>query len=97
MAYRIVPQCSRQYHQYRYFDGWEREGSVFRVGKTAFIDSWEQNWKALGCLVWHHGSKDISGLDGSRVATEQYIFSWPTSGNLRECMVFLLVLEVNSC
>ena len=69
------------------------------MGKTAFIDSWEQNWKALACILWHHRSKDISGLDGPRVATyfEQYIFSCQTSGNLRECMVPLLMFEVNSC
>ena len=66
-------------------------------GETAFIDGWEQNWKALACIVWHQGSKDISCLDGPRVATEQYIFSCQTSGNLRECVVSLLMFEVNFC
>ena len=36
--------------------------------------------------MWDDGSKDISGLDGPKVATEQYIFSCQTSGNLRECI-----------
>ena len=37
-----------------------------------------QNWKALACIAWDHGSKDSSGLDGSKVATEQYMFSCQT-------------------
>ena len=64
------------------------------MGKTAFIYGWERNRKALACVVWDHGSKDISGLDGPKVAAEQYIFSCQTSSNLRECMVSLLVFEV---
>ena len=43
--------------------------------------------------MWDHRSKDSSGLDGPKVATEQYIFSCQTSGNLRECMVSLLVFD----
>ena len=39
------------------------------------------------------GSLDSSGLDGPKVATEQYIFSCQTSGNLRECMVSLWCLR----
>ena len=31
--------------------------------------------EALACIVWDHGSKDISGLDGPKVAAGQYIFS----------------------
>ena len=48
---------------------------MFGVRKTAFIGDWEQNWKALACIVWDRGSKDNSGLDGPEVATEQYMYS----------------------
>ena len=46
--------------------------------------------------MWDHGSKDINGLGGLKVATGQYIFSCQTSVNPRECMFSLLVFEVNS-
>ena len=42
-------QCSCQYHKYCHFDGWEKEG-MFGEGKTAIIDGWEPNPKALACL-----------------------------------------------
>ena len=42
-------QCSHQCHQYRHFDVWNKEG-MFGEKKTAIIDGWEPNWKALACL-----------------------------------------------
>ena len=50
------------------------------MGKTAFIDGWDRIGKP----------KDISDVDGPKVATEQYIFSCQTAGNLRECMNYCL-------
>ena len=47
---------------------------MFGVGKTAFIDCWDRN----GSLSMHSvgsRSKDISCLDGPKVAAGQYIFS----------------------
>ena len=76
---------SCQYSQYHQNDSWKREGMF--AGRRRHL-------LALANIVWdvfphkiHHGSKDIRGLDGPKVATEQYIISYQTSVNTKEYMV----------